>query len=113
MDGIELVSFKIISNVGAAKSSYIEAMRAADAQDFNRVDELMKQGDENFLLGHEAHAELIQKEAAGQAVQVNLLLMHAEDQLISTETIKILVKEMIQLNKKIHLLEANNKKGEE
>ena len=29
MEGLELVSFKIISAVGMAKSSYIEAMKAA------------------------------------------------------------------------------------
>ena len=35
MDNLELVSFQIISAVGVAKSSYIEAMKIAEKGDFD------------------------------------------------------------------------------
>ena len=40
MDNLELVSFQIISAVGVAKSSYIEAMKIAESkmQDLNAAD---------------------------------------------------------------------------
>ena len=94
MDNLELVSFQIISAVGVAKSSYIELAKAK-----------IKEGDQEFVKGHEAHAGLIQKEANGEKVVLNILLMHAEDQLMSAETIKMMALEIIKLNQRLYSLE--------
>lgn len=105
MNELELVSFQIISAVGTAKSNYIEAMRLAEKGNFEEAEEKIKEGQKVFLDGHKAHAGLIQKEAAGEGVSINLLLMHAEDQLMSAETVKIMAEEIIKLNKRIKTLE--------
>ncbi|WP_300279193.1 PTS lactose/cellobiose transporter subunit IIA [Peptacetobacter sp.] len=105
MNELELVSFQIISAVGTAKSNYIEAMRLAEKGKFEEAEEKIKEGQKVFLDGHKAHAGLIQKEAAGEGVNINLLLMHAEDQLMSAETVKIMAEEIIKLNKRIETLE--------
>lgn len=44
------------------------------------------------------HKDLIQAEASGEPVPLNLLLSHAEDQLISTEVIKEMAKELIYVH---------------
>ena len=62
MDELVRTSFQIIAAVGGARSSYVEAVAAAKAGDFERADELMKAGDESFLGGHDAHTSLIQRE---------------------------------------------------
>ena len=103
MDNLELVSFQIISAVGVAKSSYIEAMEIAEKGDFDLAK--AKEGDQEFVKGHEAHAGLIQKEANGEKVVPNILLMHAEDQLMSAETIKMMALEIIKLNQRLYSLE--------
>ena len=100
MDNLELVSFQIISAVGVAKSSYIEAMKIAEKGDFDLAKAKIKEGDQEFVKGHEAHAGLIQKE-----VVPNILLMHAEDQLMSAETIKMMALEIIKLNQRLYSLE--------
>ena len=97
MGDLERISFKIIAAVGGARSAYIEAMHAARTGDLARADELVKQGDESFLGGHDAHTELIQREAGGDPVTMNLMITHAEDQLMSAETIKIVALEFIEL----------------
>ena len=68
MDNLELVSFQIISAVGVAKSFYIEAMKIAEKGDFDLAKAKIKEGDQEFVKGHEAHAGLIQKEANGEKV---------------------------------------------
>ena len=103
MDNLELVSFQIISAVGVAKSFYIEAMKIAEKGDFDLAK--IKEGDQEFVKGHEAHAGLIQKEANGEKVVPNILLMHAEDQLMSAETIKMMALEIIKLNQRLYSLE--------
>ncbi|WP_066869663.1 PTS lactose/cellobiose transporter subunit IIA [Clostridium mediterraneense] len=105
MEGLELISFNIISSVGMAKSNYIESMKIAEKGDFNLANEKIKEGDKFIDQAHNAHSELIQQEASGNCVTPNILLMHAEDQLISAETTKIMSIEIIKLNKRIHSLE--------
>lgn len=101
MEGLELICFEIISAVGAARSYYIEAIQEAKKKDFDRAKELVEEGNKVFQEGHHAHAKLVQQEANGEEVKVNILLVHAEDQLMSAETFKILSQEFIDLYSKI------------
>ncbi|CAM3572804.1 MULTISPECIES: PTS lactose/cellobiose transporter subunit IIA [Erysipelothrix] len=105
MEDLELVSFKIISAVGAAKSSFMEAMTYANAYDFDKARALIEEGEAYRVQGHEAHFGLIQKEASGEKTALNLILMHAEDQLMAAETIKILAEQLVASYEKIHTLE--------
>ncbi len=102
MEGLELISFQIISAVGSARSNYIEAISCARNGEYERAEELIKEGDELFVGGHKAHAELIQQEASGNKTEVQLLLVHAEDQLMAAESFGVLAKEFIEVYKKIN-----------
>ena len=104
MEGMELVSFQIIASVGAAKSMYMEAMKAAQEFDFEKAEKLIEDAEEMFLKGHEAHASLIQKEAGGEPVNPTMLLMHAEDQLMNAEFLKITAEEIIALYERIETI---------
>ena len=97
MEGIELTCFEIISSVGAARSCYIEAIQLAKQGKFEEARQQIVEGENLFNEGHRAHAKLVQKEASGENVKVILLLVHAEDQLMSAETFKILANEFIDL----------------
>lgn len=108
MDGMELIAFQIISNVGMAKSLAIEALRAVREGNNEEADKKLKEAREFQIVGHHAHADLIQKEAAGEKLDFSLILMHAEDQLISTETIIDLAVEMIAMYRD---LKNNTKQG--
>lgn len=106
MEGIELVAFRMISAVGTARSSYIEAIQEAKQGDFAKADERIAEGDEAFNEGHAAHGELLQQEAQGDKTEVNLLLLHAEDQLMSAEGFKIVALEFIDVYKKFSVMEV-------
>ncbi len=108
MKSLELISFTIISKVGMAKSNYIEAMKYANLCQFDLATQKIQEGDEEFNEGHLAHGELIQQEASGDNVSPTILLMHAEDQLMAAETIKIMALEIITMAKKIEALEKGN-----
>lgn len=105
MEGMELVSFQIISSVGTARSMYIEAISASKVGDIEKARQLIEEGEQIFTEGHKAHASLVQKEAAGESVIPQLLLVHAEDQLMSAEAFKIIATEFVSLYEK--LLAAN------
>ncbi len=105
MKGIEKVSFEIISNVGSARSSFMEAIQYAYQNEFTEARAKIEEGEKLRVKGHNAHFELIQNEAAGNSVEVSLILMHAEDQLMATETIKILAEEMIRNYERMERIE--------
>lgn len=101
MDSMELIAFNIISNVGMAKSLAMESLREARKGNYELSEEKMKEAEKFLVEGHHAHAELIQKEAAGQKLEFSLIILHAEDQMMSAETIKDLTKEMIAMYKEL------------
>lgn len=94
-------AFQIIAIVGTAKSSYIEAMREAKNGNFDRAEELMTEAKDIYSQAHKIHFELVQLEASGTELPFSLLLAHAEDQLLNTETIQILVEEIIVVHAKM------------
>lgn len=97
MEGIELISFQIISNVGMAKSLAIEAIRDVREGNYDLAKGKLAEGSNFMTEAHHAHTELIQKEANGEKVEFSLILMHAEDQMLSAETIIALASEMIEI----------------
>lgn len=101
MEGLELISFQIIAAAGTARSSYIEALQAAKEGRYDEAQEIIKQGDEAFVEAHHIHAELIQKFAAGEDPGANILMIHAEDQVMSAEVFKLLAEELIEVYKKL------------
>lgn len=90
-------SFQIIAAVGSARSMYVEAIEAAKQGDFDRADELFREGEACFLEGHDAHTALVQREAGGDPVRMTLMITHAEDQLMSAETLKIVARQMVDM----------------
>lgn len=51
---------------------------------------------------HKAHFDVIQKEANGENIEFSIMLMHAEDQLMTVELLKELSKKIIHINQKIN-----------
>lgn len=102
MDGIELIAFDIISNVGMAKSLAVEALRDVREGNYDIAEDKMKEASDYLIKGHHAHTSLIQQEAAGEKVEFSLIIMHAEDQMMAAETIKSMAEEMIAMFKQLN-----------
>ncbi len=101
LEDMQAVAFQIIAQVGMAKSSYIEAMRHARNNEFEKAHKLIEEGDELYSKAHHFHHDLVQKEATGEQLPFSMLIIHAEDQLLNTETIKIMAEEIIELRKQL------------
>ena len=104
MEELSMAAMQIISNVGTARSSYIEAIQEAKKGNYENAEAIIKEGDEAFAEGHDAHLKLLQQEAEGKQV-VMLLILHAEDQLMSAEGFKIIATELIDVYKRLNKLQ--------
>lgn len=100
LEMMQEVAFKIIATIGEAKTKYILALKAIKKErDFESANKLIEEAQELANKAHTHHFELIQQEAKGNQLPFSLMLMHAEDQLLTTETIKVLVEELIDIYK--------------
>lgn len=99
-NNMELIAFELISNVGEARSLLMEALMLSREEDFETADNKVLEATKLLGNAHHSHFGLIQKEANGEQLQFSLILMHAEDQLMTTETLKMLVEELILTHKK-------------
>jgi PTS system cellobiose-specific IIA component len=91
------VAFQIIAATGTARSYYISAIDKASEGEFEEAEELIDQGKEVFNEGHTAHMTLLQKFAKGQFPSASIIMVHAEDQLMSAEQFEILAEKFIML----------------
>lgn len=101
MEEMEMFAVQMITFVGTARSCYLEAIRAAKNGDMEKAESLIQEGQENFVQGHHVHADILAKEANGEAVPLSLILMHAEDQMMSAEGFRMVAEEFIDVYKKI------------
>ncbi len=105
MDELELICFKMISNLGGARSMFMESIVASRNGEFEKAQALIKEGEALRRLGHDVHFDLLTKESSGDKTAINLLLVHAEDQLMSAEVIQLVAEESLIIHQKISQLE--------
>lgn len=103
----EMTIFTIIAHSGEAKSSCMEAITHAKAGDFERADKCIDEANNKLGLAHGCQTSLIQSEVQGSEIKLTLLMIHAQDHLMNTMTIRDLAGEFIDMYK---IMRSNNSK---
>ena len=101
----EQISFTIISYAGIAKSKAILAIKAALEYDFDKYKDLIKKAEKSLVEAEQAHMTLVQKEAKKEVLPFSMLLLHAEDIMMSAQTFIDLGANIMQQSKKLAALE--------
>lgn len=101
LEELSQVAFQIITHAGEAKSEAMMAIYDAKENKINEAREKIDKANKAMIIASEQHFELIQSEAQGNRIQIPLILMHAEDQLLSTQTLILLAEEIVNLHEKI------------
>ncbi len=95
----EEILMSIIAASGETKANLLEALKYAESGDFEAADSKMEEAQQTYLQAHVAHAKLLAMSCADD-FQLSLLTIHAEDQMMSCETIQTLVEALINMLKK-------------
>jgi cellobiose PTS system EIIA component len=98
---MEQVAVNIILESGDARSCAMEAIQYAKTKDFETAKKLMEQCNEKLARAHVAQTGLIQAEAKGEKTELSVLLIHAQDHLMTSITVKDLANEIIELYTRI------------
>lgn len=91
----------LIMNGGSAKSAAFDAINAAKKGDFKAAAANLKEADDFIVKAHNAQTGLLSKEARGEKIEVNLLLIHAQDHLMTAITFRDLAGEIVDLYKRL------------
>ncbi len=102
----ETVIFEIILHAGNARAEAYDALAAAKAGDFAKAAGHLKRAEEEIGVAHRAQADTIQREAAGEKQDISLLVVHAQDHLMTAIAEKNLISHMIDQEKTIRDLAA-------
>lgn len=96
---LDLVSMNIIANSGDARSYAFQALEEVKAGNIEAADELLAKADEAANLAHHAQTNLLIAEANGDRQDINVLLIHSQDHLMTSMLALELIKEIIILHK--------------
>lgn len=94
-------SFEIILYAGNAKELAIQAISLAKKGGYQEAEECLLKAKEQLIQTHEQHKELLVRLANGEKVEVDLLMVHAEDYLSSAQQQTWIAEEMIDLYKRL------------
>ena len=74
-------ALQIILHAGNAKSAALMAIDAAHDGDFEEAEKQLAEAQSEMSAAHKMQFELTQAEANGNTVDINIILIHAEDHL--------------------------------
>ena len=97
MDQQEQIVINLIVNAGSARSSAIEAIQYAKAGDIEKAEESLEAVNE----AHHSQTEMIQAEIRGEKAPLSLLMVHAQDHLMTSLLCIDLAQEFVDVYKKI------------
>jgi len=101
---VEQIIMELIINSGDSRAYAHEALAKAKEGKYDESDELMEKANEMIDKTHKIQTSLLQKEAAGEGMQLSILFVHAQDHLMTSITEKTLICELIELRKLINPL---------
>ena len=100
-DALYEASFQLIGIAGDSKAESMAAIEAARAGNLEEAAEHLAAADKAMVEAHESQTAMLQQEAEGNPVAVNIILVHAQDHLTMAQMARDMADQMIALYKEI------------
>ncbi|MER2002446.1 MAG: PTS lactose/cellobiose transporter subunit IIA [Carnobacterium inhibens] len=104
MEDLEMIIFDIIGHGGNARALAYEALEKARAGSYEECDQLMEECKKEMNLAHNTQTKMVQDEIRGEDIKISLLLIHAQDQLMTSMAEQTLIMQMIEMQKELNAL---------
>lgn len=106
MDNLLESAMQIIMYSGEARGFYLNAINLAQDGKITQAKKEAEKGKEQLLLAHKMQTNLISKECSGETMNVSLLIVHSQDHLMTTMTIRDLSNAFFKISEQIKLLQG-------
>ena len=103
MDAEQLqgIAFEIILGSGDARNLVHESFKFMRESDFEAAEKKLDEANESLLKAHGSQTGLLHKFAGGEAMEIDILMVHAQDHLMTTMTLREMALEMMFLYQKL------------
>lgn len=98
---LQVAAFEIILNSGNARTIVHEAFAAMRDGNYDDATEKLAVANEELLLAHQAQTKLLQEYANGTEIKIEIIMVHAQDHLMTSMTLREVALEMLELYKKV------------
>lgn len=98
---LEMAAMELVGNSGESRSLSFEALNFAKDGKLEEAREKIKEAKASMLKAHSMQTELICKEADGEDFKIGLLMIHAQDHLMTAILARELVEEIIFIHEKL------------
>jgi len=97
VDKLTEIAFQIILYSGNGKASSMKAIKEAKQGNFEKAHKLIEEAGEELIKAHSYQTKLLQEEANGVKSPVNIILVHSQDHLMTSMTVRDLAEEIIEI----------------
>ncbi|AUW96262.1 PTS cellobiose transporter subunit IIA [Streptococcus pluranimalium] len=98
---LQMAAFGIILSSGNARTIVHEAFAAMREGYYDRAEQLLEDANADMLEAHHAQTDLLQAYAGGTEIKIEIIMVHAQDHLMTTMTLREVALEMLALYKKV------------
>ncbi len=98
---LESTVMELIINAGESKSCAMQALMSAKKGEWDQVDELLAQSTEAAKRAHRVQTELIGMDEGEGKVPVNLIMVHAQDHIMTSMLAREMIEELIEIHRKL------------
>ncbi|MEY8700439.1 PTS cellobiose transporter subunit IIA [Streptococcus ferus] len=98
---LQIAAFEIILNSGNARTIVHEAFAEMRSGNYDAAAQKLEDANNELLLAHKAQTDLLQEYASGTEIKIEIIMVHAQDHLMTTMTLREVALEMLELYKKV------------
>lgn len=98
---MEILIMNLIVDAGSARSASMQSIAMAKEGRFDEAKKMLEEANESLLKVHHLQTGLIQKEAGGERTELSLLMVHAQDHLMTAMLARDLASEFVALYESI------------
>ncbi len=97
----ETLCLELITHAGNGRAEAFDALTAAKRDDFASATEHLAAAERELSMAHAAQTRFLAGEAQGVGMTPSLLLVHAQDQLMTAMSERTLIRELIELYRRL------------
>ncbi|MDD8049169.1 MAG: PTS lactose/cellobiose transporter subunit IIA [Thomasclavelia sp.] len=94
---VTMLGFEIVAYSGDARSKLLVALEKAKNKEFDKVDTLIDEAQDALNDAHKTQTELLQQEARGETSEIGIIMVHAQDHLMTTMLLKDIINTLIDV----------------
>lgn len=106
-EDLQVIAFEIILHSGDARTMVHEGFDFMRKGNFEEAEKKMEDANNEILVAHKSQTRLLQSYANGEEVVMEVIMVHAQDHLMTTMTLREMALEFFEMYKQFSKLKKS------